>query len=223
MSDAPSATAPAAAPAGAPVGGDIKIALPGSWWNIPLDDSAASAATVRTIVDNSVGRADDRVMIRRALREELQKDVETARVSGAHGLYLAREIASGIPMSGSLAVFWPRLSNLPEDADNAQLLRAAIKAALAERAPDEEATFDPAETREFESVSSSLLRRVRRHTIQDANGNPSTTIQCDYWIAFEEHSRPVLLSFSSSLMGMDEKLIGLFDAIAATATWVAQD
>lgn len=223
MSDAPAATAAVEAPTGAPIGGDIRIALPGSWWNIPLEDSVASAAAVRTIVNNSVGRADDRVMIRRALRDELQKDVDSARAGGAHGLYLAREIASGIPMSGSLAVFWPHLSNLPEDADDARLLRAAIKAALADGARDEGTTFDPAETREFESVSSVLLRRVRRHTIVDANGNPSTTIQCDYWIAFEEHSRPALLSFSSSLAGMDEKLIGLFDAIAATATWSAQD
>ena len=205
-------------------GGDIKIALPGTWWNVPMDDSESAARTIRAIVDEVIGRADDRATLRNAIREELMSDVNAARSRGAHALYLARELTRGIPLSASLTVLWPRVSDVPADiAEEPWLHRAVLKLAVDASRKDGDTgdgtEQDPSLDADLDIPGMAMLRRVARHTTLTASGQPSVALQVDYWIAFAGHARPALISFSSVFSGMDEQLVGLFDAIAATTTW----
>jgi hypothetical protein len=90
-----------------------RFVLPGKWSRVELTDEASSRRTVRRLIEESIGTRDDLARQRSELRRLLQPAVDSAREVGAVDLYIAVELADGVPLPAWLMVFLPSI----EDAD----------------------------------------------------------------------------------------------------------
>jgi hypothetical protein len=181
------------------------FALPGTWWEIPVDDEAASERAIDALVAQSFGRRDADANARHELRRRFRAAAARARSAGATRLHLCRELLPGVPLPASLTVYRPRIPLLPR----------------VERTPLEqlEAVIEPvsgADDATIETPTGAVLRRVR-DVEADADSAEAgiVTLRVDYWLV-PPSRRPLLLSFACGLVGLRSDLVELFDLVIGT-------
>lgn len=193
---------------GAETGYDL--ALPGTWWEIPVDDPSATNRAIDRIVGSAVGHRDEDATARNELRTRFRLAASRARTAGASRLHLCREVVVGVPFPASLTVYRPPIP-LAEHGGRAPLdqLEAVVEAA----AEPDDATL--------ETPAGRVLRRVR--VVEAEEGTPEeglTTLRVDYWLV-PPSRRVLLLSFACGLPELRDGLVELFDLVVNTVSWSA--
>lgn len=198
---------------------ELEFVLPGTWWDLPVTDPDAATRRIQQLVTEAVGKADKDAEVRRRLRSGLQEAVDTARKNAAQQIYLAREVTPGVPLSASLAVYWPDVAKMPDDvASSPKLARAFLKAAL-NGGPD---PLGEEDEEEFSLPTTDVLRRTFLSLSElEAGGDKAEggTLRVDYWLTVPDRERFALLSFSSSFVSLKSELLNLFDAVVSTVKW----
>ncbi|WP_378146935.1 hypothetical protein ACFJGV_03740 [Cnuibacter sp. UC19_7] len=188
------------------------LALPGTWWEIPVDDEKASDRAIDRIIADAVGRRDEDATARQELRARFRLAATRARTAGASRLHLCREVVVGVPFPASLTAYRPPIP-LVDRGERTLLdqLEAVVDPAME---PDDVTLDVPA---------GRVLRRVR--VVEADEGSPEeglTTLRVDYWLV-PPSRRVLLLSFACGLPELREGLVELFDLVVGTLAWSPAD
>lgn len=187
------------------------LALPGTWWEIPVDDESATDRAIDAIVGSAVGHRDEDAAARHELRTRFRLASSRARTAGASRLHLCREVVVGVPFPASLTVYRPPIP-LTERGERTPLdqLEAVVE------------TATESDDLTLEMPSGRVLRRVR--VVEADAGSPEeglTTLRVDYWLV-PPSRRVVLLSFACGLPDLREGLVELFDLVVGTLAWTTR-
>ena len=206
---------------------ELRLRLPGSWWNIPLTDLEEAKASIRRLVDRAAGSRDDRAADRERYRRQLLDAAEAAIAGSGRAMHIALEIVEGLPIPVSVTVFAPDMRLTPAIGTDGLAVMAILEKGLARAAEtpaDPDAAAPPtAETRSdrFRVGESEVLRRLRHETTTYGDEQvPGLAV--DYWITVPGAKRVALLSFSTALTGMDDIMLGFFDSIVQASFWQAK-
>lgn len=193
----------------------LAFALPGQWLAIDPRDDAASAERVDAAVRDIVGSADDAALTRRRLRERLTAVVDAGRASGAHGVFLCLEVAPGVRLPVTLTVHAPSgMTMTPAVGTSADAVLTTLDRSLRAvgAAGADTATRVPA-------PGGGALRLHRLVEEPDAADTPIRRLEADYWYPVPGAKRVVLASFATPLGHLHDRMLHLFDSIAATASF----
>lgn len=199
---------------------EFDLALPGSWWSIPLDDEATATRAIRRLVAEVAGRSDEDARLRADLRRRFAAAAQQAMGAEAKQLYLCREIVPGVMLPSSLTVYWPPLTLPPGAPDGGASGDLADVAGLRLLlgAPD-----DGQAEEEFAVAGTVGLRRDRLLVSppeeEGGEGPEVTTVLADYWVVLPGSRQVVLLSFACGMPLLRTELVGLFDLVVATLRW----
>lgn len=194
--------------------GDVTLALPGSWWRIPVQDEDAAARSIRAYIDSTVGRVDELAQHRAELRDHLTESVDDARrVNGQH-IYLSSEIAPGVPIAITLTTYRPELPVTLSRHVNVGLAAESLAASLRGDVTDVEYNV-------WSEDGVAVVREFRVVYLTDENGDQERTIRIDYWLLREGIADTRLMAFSAPVFDdeMFDPLVELMDAIVATVDW----
>lgn len=191
----------------------LRLRLPGTWWQIPLHDIDEAKASIRTLVDQQVGRRDDRAANRAEFRQQLLAAAEAAAQANGKTMHIALEIAEGIPIPVSITVLLPEMRLTPAIGTDALSVIGILQQGL-ERKPG----FDPQRVSRFSVRESEVLRVY--HQEQTTYGEEQIPgLAVEYWITIPGFKRVALLSFSTALAGIDDIMLGFFDSIVKATYW----
>lgn len=200
-----------------------RFVLPGSWSRVNLADEASSRRTLRRLVEEAMGTRDDLARQRTEIRQLLQPVVDSAREVGATDLYIATEIAEGIPLPAWLMVLMPTI----EDAEFARFGINELKTVLVGSAEifEPEAPSSPVEQPEGSTSAITAVRQNwRRRTVSPDDPEVGfDVLEVDYWVAAAHPNRMALLTFSTGYAEYEEQMLALFDAVVRTIRWPADD
>lgn len=200
-----------------------KFVLPGSWGRVDLSSEASSRRSIRKIAETATRRREELAPMRADLRDRFQQAADLAREGGASDLYVAFELAKGVPLPAWLTVFQPDLDSTDFRAlglnDLALLLDVSAKTG------DERIT----ETRqELDGGAIHAVRQTWRRQTRVIEGEGELAVdqvfeilEADYWLATTSPNRIALLTFSTAYAEYEEEMLGLFDAVIKTIRWPA--
>lgn len=112
---------------------EIRIVVPGTWVNVPVDDAERAAAFVKGLVKRQVGSADRLARVRREASQQLLLTARDAAQIGVHTYLVSLELVPGVPFPAAIMMLdepWPdaaraALGDSTADDDVAAALRAA--------------------------------------------------------------------------------------------------
>jgi hypothetical protein len=194
---------------------EATLTLPKSWMAIPLGDRDKTTDVVRSLVQRTVGRADEHVHLRAGLRSRMIEAISEAERANAIGFWVAIEVVPKVPLPAFAALYHPS-SNVGEGTDGSP---AAV---MAELLPGFATATSPApEIEECFALGDSLVYRSQRVVTpppedeQPQNAN----LIVDFWITVPGTTELRLLSFSSAAPELADSLGNLFSSIVATLRW----
>ena len=193
----------------------IKLTLPRTWFDIPLGESAQTAAAVREIVQRTIGRADEHAQLRADVRARTIEAIAEAQRANAIGFWVAIEVVPGVPLPAFATLYRPS-SAVGEGTDGspaaimAELLAGFVTAASS--APSIDECFTLGDSLVYRS------QRVVTHSADDERPETSSLI-VDFWLTVPGATGIRLLSFSSPAPELAESLGNLFGSIVATLRW----
>lgn len=197
------------------------IALPGSWWTIPVADPAETERAVSALVSEAIGRRDQDARVRAELRTRFLYAADRARSTGAVQLHLCRELMPDVPLPASLTVYWPRITLSGNAAGHgaantdAVALRAVIGGVSAPGETGVESLDD------LDLPCGAVLRRTRIVAADPRSPEAGVrTLEVDYWFA-PPSRRVLLLSFACGMPELADSLTELFDLMVATVGWTS--
>lgn len=181
--------------------------LPGRWWALPTTGPETQLlARVKRHVERAVGTADDRATLRREVRTQLLDAARAAREMGADHVYLAEQLADGVPFPATLLVVraGERQRLHGTVAERAQALLAVLPA---DKTP---AVVD--------SVAFPLARNVEvgSTALPQSADEYEGGVKVHYWLASPLTGELMLFAFSCPLIALHEQVVDLFDAIMST-------
>ena len=108
--------------------GKMRIVLPGTWVNIPLDSPESATRFTKQLVRRQVGVADRLARARRDATQELVANVRDAVRIGVHSYLMSLEILPGIPFPAAIMLRdedWPPAGRPAVEAGDTAAARAA--------------------------------------------------------------------------------------------------
>jgi hypothetical protein len=200
-----------------------RFVLPGSWGRVDLTTEASSRRSIRKIAETATRRREELAPMRADLRDRFQQAADLAREGGASDLYVAFELAKGVPLPAWLTVFQPDLESTDFTALGLTDLNTVLDQAA--KSTDERV----AERREdlHDGAIHAVRQTWRRQTrVLEGEGNLAVDqtfeiLEADYWLAASNPNRIALLTFSTAYAEYEEEMLNLFDAVINTIRWPA--
>jgi len=179
------------------------LLVPSSWWVIDLVDEPARRRSIAALVEEQLGRTDERAALRADLRTQLTSATEQAVAAGGVLMAISLMQVEGVPVPATLTVY--RVPGLRlDDAGLAALLQV-----LGEDEPDAVVAAD--------GVRGPVVRRVTRRPGPAILGGEDVTLMIvDYWLDSGDGGPVVNLTFSSPMLVVGAALLDLFDTVAAS-------
>lgn len=180
----------------------VGLLLPASWWTIGLTDEHGRRASIAHLVDQQIGRGDERAALRADTRKHLQASADDAAAAGGRLMAISLMQAGGVPVPATMTLY--RLPGADLTGQGVAQLEAVMR-------PGTEGSdsLDLAD-----GPLGPVLRRVRRRPgPKDLGAERLTMLTVDYWLDPEDGQGLVYLVFSSPIGQVEEPLLALFDAI----------
>ncbi|PJI94977.1 hypothetical protein [Luteimicrobium subarcticum] len=191
------------------VDGRMRIVLPGTWVNVPLDSPEVATRFVKRIVRRQVGNADRLARVRRDATQELVANVRDAVGIGVHSYLMSLEILPGIPFPAAMLLLdeaWP-------PAAAAGLAAGDVAAALA-------AAYPAGEVAEQRSGPVARLVEMARSDVTTDDGEPSLTMRLEYHVPYPAGDGLLLVRVVVPGIPSAEPFATLFDEIVDSVTFV---
>ncbi|MFI2103640.1 hypothetical protein ACH436_10120 [Isoptericola sp. NPDC019693] len=187
--------------------GQMRIVLPGTWANIPLDDEETAVEHVRRLVRRQVGKADRLARARREATQEVVGNVRAAMAAGVHTYLVSLELLPGVPFPAVILALdeeWPAASAEARAAgDVAEALRAGFP------------------TGEVEPQRNGPVARVVEMTQGKTDeGDTVLTMRLEYHIPYPDGSRLLLARVNVPGIPSAEPFATLFDEILDSLTFM---
>ena len=193
----------------------LRLRLPGNWWQVPLHDRAEARASVRRLVAAQVGPADDRANVRIELERRVLGALDDAIGGDGQAFHVALSIVPGAPIPVTAMVSLPAQQLTPAVGTSATATMAILERGLADL------TEGGADSlHRFTAGASEVARRTRRHVVADPDSDENLpTVAVEYWMTVPGTKRFVLVAFSAPAGELEEPLTGLFDQIVRVSSW----
>lgn len=196
----------------------LRLRLPGQWWQVPLHDEAQARSSVKRLVARQVGTGDERARLRAELRGQFLAALETAIAGEGQSLHIALDVVEGVPISATLAVMLPPLGMTPAVGTASEAVLEILERGM------RELPGAPSETMVRVSAGrGEAIRTLRRETrlVRDEQGAAEElpTLLVDYWVAVPGTKRVMLLAFMTVFAELEEVMVGFFDAIVRVIAW----
>lgn len=197
-----------------------KFVLPGSWGRVDLSSEAASRSSIRKLAEKATGRREELAGVRAELRTRFNAAADAARGSSATDLYIAFELAKGIPLPAWLTVFAPSIEETDFTALGLDELSTVLRYGIATGNPDI-AVAEPQSSDDIKAVRHSW-RRVA-HVVEGEVEQDFEMLEADYWLAAANPARISLLTFSTAYVEYETEMLELFDAVISTIRWAVPE
>lgn len=196
----------------------LKLRLPGQWWQVPLHDAARARDSVKRLVERQVGTGDEHARLRAELRSQFLAALETAIEGDGQSLHIALDVVEGVPISATLAVMLPPLGMTPAVGTASEAVLDVLERGM------RELPGAPSDAMVRVSAGRGLaIRTLRRETrlVRDEQGAAEElpTLLVDYWVAVPGTKRVMLLAFMTVFAELEEVMVGFFDAIVRVIAW----
>ena len=192
-----------------------RFTLPGKWGRIDLATEASSRRSIRRFIEQVSGSADQLSNLRAEMRGRFQKAADAARDGGASSMFVAVELAKGIPLPAWAVVFEPSI----ESTDFAALGLGDLKSFLELGVR----TADPAvQSADVSGLAIQAIRHSWRRTTQldpEDEATKTEMLEADYWLAAANPNRIALITFSTGYADYEQEMLALFDAVISTIRW----
>ncbi|MBH0115991.1 hypothetical protein I6E52_03940 [Salinibacterium sp. NG253] len=201
---------------------ELKFALPGEWWQVPLHDEVSARASIRRLIDARVGRADEHSLLRDSMRRQLFDGLAAAIEGDGQSMTIALDVIEGVPFSASFTLYLPPLGMTPAvgtaPAEVMRVLEAGL-AAMPDLHPETVARFA---TTDSEVLRTHHIRQVAAADEDDA-GDALPTLVAQYWLTIPETKRVILIVFSTVFVDLEQVMLDFFDSIVRALRWEDQD
>lgn len=192
-------------------GSGLSLLLPTSWWTIDLTDPGSRSRAVRSLVEHSLGRADEAAQLRADLRTRLGRAADQAAAAGGVLMAVSLMKVGDLPVPATGTVY--RVPGLRLDAAGVESLTATLRESEAE-------SLDVAQAEDGTPV----IRRVRlRPGDPELGAEDITQMVVDYWRTLGVAGPTVSMTFGSPMVQVREALLDLFDTIVSSASLVTED
>ena len=194
----------------------LRFRLLGTWHPVLLGE-LDSSELIADFVASIVGKRDIDATLRARLRHDLIDAVTRARNGHAVAMFIATEIAPGIPMSVTLTVYSPPQMRMSPAVGTTP---AAVMAAL--RTSFVQTGMAHLETAHAMSITGSEVLRLHHVDDQDLPEQPdlrARTLTADYWYTVPESKRLTIATFSTPMGDIPNVMLAYFDAIVAASYW----
>jgi len=200
-----------------------RFRLPGDWWAVDLHDRDAAVASAHRLARHRVGPQDDRVLLRERVTHDLTEVIDAAIRAGGQSMFIAINIVDGVPLPISFAVYLPEVGMTPAIGTDPDRVLDILEQGVEYVSSHEHADpGDPADRVRIELAETKATRIHRVRTIDVGSGEDTgviETLTVDYWTAVPGTKRVVLVSFSTSMAALQERLLQFFDAIMRAVAW----
>lgn len=226
-----------------PLGGAaLELRLPGEWATVPLDDPASARRAVRALALAAAGPADESAVLRsplvRAALAEIDRGIAAAADSSAPDagpaaapaaarprLLIARSIVEGIALPLSILISPLAQPVTPARLPTPEAVLDVLELALAARDDGFSAAVRP-------DLGRTVALRRQRAVPASSEGGPHASpadpvaaesglarLEVEHWLPLPGTRRLVRLLATTPVIGMDEVVAGLLDAIVRAARW----
>jgi hypothetical protein len=194
----------------------LAMVTPGDWIVLPLDPKTRDKRIAR-LVEREVGKEDRVAWLRRQTTVELRKVAAQARQRGAFFAAVSSQIVGDKPLAASALA----LMMSAGDEREAELLHDPEAMALVLDAEE-----PGAETLERSLVDLKIGRAVRLRRlvgtgIHDQEGREAPAQNVQFFVPLPEVGKLLALVFSTPILPLADAYAEVFDAMAASASWVA--
>jgi hypothetical protein len=187
--------------------GRMRIVLPGTWANVPLEDPESAAAYVRRLVRRQVGNADRLARARREATQEIAGNVQAAMAAGVHTYLMSLELLPGVPFPAAILAMdeeWPAAAKEAlAQGDVEQALRAAYP--TGEVAPQR---------------NGPVARVVGMTRGKTGEGDDVLTMRLEYHIPYPDGSKLLMARVNVPGIPSAEPFATLFDEILDSVTFM---
>jgi|GEM_PF-2111149 len=203
---------------------DLRLRLPGQWWTADLNDRAGALAAAGRLIRLRVGTTDDRAPLRARLHHDFVAAIDRAIEGGGRRMFLAIEIAEGVPLPIAITVFAPDVELAPAiGTDPDRVLDVLERGMLS----GEHGTVQERDSiTRVAAATSRAIRTVGVHTVEVGNGADRGELDVAvvrYWIAVPGVKRLALVDCSCSYAALVDELVVFFDALMRVASWATDD
>ncbi|MEK8227072.1 hypothetical protein NKG05_14850 [Oerskovia sp. M15] len=173
MSAAPAETQDATT---APALPELRLRLPGSWWQVPLHDRDEARASVRRLVAVQVGPSDDRTSVRIELERRVLSALDDAIDGDGQAFHVALSIVPGVPLAVTAMVALPAQQLTPAIGTSASATMAILERGLADLTEGgaDSCTASPRESQRSPGARAGTSSRTRTARNACRPSRPST-------------------------------------------------
>lgn len=190
--------------------GRLRVVVPGTWANVPLEDPERATLYIRRLVRERVGTADRLARLRREAVQEMLVTAREAAQSGVHTYLVALELLPGVPFPAAMLI-----RDLPWPADAQHSVdQGDLQAALTVLAP----AGEHADLRT--GPSARTVEMVEGRTDETADGVDVLTMRLEYHVPYPDASRVLVVRVSVPDIPSAEPFATLFDEIVDSITFV---
>lgn len=219
---------------------ELRFRLPGRWFRIDVTTDATADASAREMAEALVGAGDDVASIRIRIREQVRRAVDEGREGSLRAMYLASELAPGVPLPMALTVFEPSdLRIASAVGQGPEAVAAALKAALVEIEVEGIQVAAELDCRAFRAIRTTRVdtenwsptvldggeerdRYPFAYSAEAAAESRQVTqrrLRVQYWCTVPDSKQVVLAVLSTPLGDIPETMLRLSDAIIRAATF----
>jgi hypothetical protein len=197
----------------------LRFRLLGTWRPVLLGE-LDSSELISDFVASLVGKRDVDATVRARMRHDLIDAVTRARNGHAAAMFIATEIATGIPMPVTLTVYSPpEMRMSPAIGTTPAAVMTALRTSFAR------SDMAHLETAHAVSIPGSEILRLHHVDDRDVPEQPdlhARTLTADYWYTVPGSKRLTIATFStfSTPMGdIPNVMLAYFDAVIAASYW----
>ncbi len=220
----------------------LRLTLPGSWLHLDVDDPEASRKSIGAFTERLLPRNDASAQARGLIHFRAMTALEEASGTGLSSIFIAGELAPGVPLPVTLTVADPpQLQMSPALGTSPRAVLAALRGSLERMHIDGARSAHEIHTDKFAALR---IEDVSRTSWSEAGFGDNTAnentkerfprlydddaraaagaitleeLRADYWCTVPASKRVVLMTFRTTFGAIPHTMIGLFDSIVKTA------
>ena len=199
---------------------ELRLRLPGEWWTADLTDRTEALAAASRLIRHRIGTTDDRAALRARLHHDFVAAIDRAIEGNGRRMFLAIEVAEGVPLPIAITVFAPDVHFAPAVGTEPERVLDVLERGMM---TGEHGTLQERESAtRVDAAASRALRTVGIHTVTAGTGNDRGELDVAivrYWIAVPGAKRVVLVDCSCSYAALVDELVVFYDALMRVALW----
>jgi len=197
-----------------------RFRLAGKWFSIELNDDAARRRSIKDLVEEQVGKAEENATLRALMRRRVETGAVAARDAQAQGMFIATEVSPGLAMPVTLTVYAPSDLHMSPAVGTAP---ETVISMLEKSFVTLEMEGNDTATRL--SLGQAEVLRLHRYASPPPDEHAPETVRnliVDYWCTVPGSKRVVLANFFTPLSDITNVMLEYFDGVVRASYFEAE-